>query len=223
MRVLAISDVIVEPLYSPAVQELARDVSCVLSCGDLPSAYLEYIVSMLDVPLYYVMGNHGARGGAKDFPEGCVNIDGRVVKHEGLLIAGLEGSIRYNDAPRYQYTENQMWAKIALLSKQLWLNRLRRGRFLDVLVTHAPPFGIHDQSDPAHQGFKAFLGLIDRYHPDYLIHGHTHLYDNRAVRETVRGHTLIINAYGYKFIDIPDKPHNGLVSPWAPPHAKQTK
>src|SRR5581483_7893427 len=97
MRVLAISDVIVETLYSPAVQELARDVSCVLSGGDLPSAYLEYIVSMLDVPLDDRMGNHGARAGAKDLPEGCVNMDGRVVKHDGLLIAGLERSIRYDD------------------------------------------------------------------------------------------------------------------------------
>jgi Icc-related predicted phosphoesterase len=86
------------------------------------------------------------------------------------------------------------------------LNRLREGRFLDVLVTHSPPFGIHDLSDPAHQGFKAFLPFIDRFHPDYLIHGHTHIYDSRTIRQSVRGHTLIVNAYGYKFIDLLD--HN---------------
>lgn len=203
MRVLAISDVIVEPLYSPAVRTIAADASCVISCGDLPSAYLEYIVSMLDVPLYYVMGNHGARGGAVEFPEGCVNLDGRVVNHEGLVLAGLEGSIRYNDAPHYQYTEGEMRWKITRLARQLWLNRLRLGRFLDVLVTHSPPYGIHDLSDPPHVGFRALLTMIDRYHPDYVLHGHTHLYDNRAVRESVRGHTLIVNVYGYKLLDIP--------------------
>ena len=63
MRVLAISDVIVQALYSPALREIARDVEFVVSCGDLPSAYLEYIVTLTDKPLYYVMGNHGARGG----------------------------------------------------------------------------------------------------------------------------------------------------------------
>jgi len=36
------------------------DVELVLSCGDLPYYYLEYIVSMLNVPLLYVHGNHDA-------------------------------------------------------------------------------------------------------------------------------------------------------------------
>jgi Icc-related predicted phosphoesterase len=202
MRVLAISDVIVESLYSSAVREIARDVDFVISCGDLPSAYLEYIVSMLDKPLYYVMGNHGGRGGQREYPEGCINLDGRVVNHNGLLLAGLEGSIRYNAARRFQYTENEMRTKIIFLAHKLWLNRLRYGRFLDVLVTHSPPFGIHDGGDRAHQGFKCFLGFIDRYHPDYFLHGHVHLYDTRTVRQSVRGHTLIINTYGYKLLDL---------------------
>ena len=202
MRVLAISDVIVEALYSPALRELARDVEFVVSCGDLPSAYLEYIVTTIDKPLYYVMGNHGARGGAREYPEGCINLDGRVINHNGLVLAGLEGSMRYNDAPKYQYTENGMRRKILSLSRHMWVNRLRYGRFLDVLVTHSPPFGIHDLSDPAHVGFKSLLEFVDRYHPDYLLHGHTHLYDNRAQRQSVRGHTLIINTYAYKFLDL---------------------
>jgi len=185
------------------VREIARDADFVISCGDLPSAYLEYIVSMLDKPLYYVMGNHGARGGQREYPEGCINLDGRAVNHKGLLLAGLEGSIRYNNAPRYQYTDRQMRAKITYLSRMLWMNRLRYGRWLDVLVTHSPPFGIHDLSDPAHHGFQSFVGFIDRYQPDYLIHGHTHIYDSRTPRTSVRGHTLIINAYGYQFIEIP--------------------
>lgn len=202
MRVLAISDVIVEALYSPALREIARDVEFVVSCGDLPSAYLEYIVTTIDKPLYYVMGNHGARGGSRAEPEGCINLDERVVNHKGVLLGGLEGSMRYNQAPQYQYTEGAMRRKLFTLERRMWGNRLRYGRFLDVLVTHSPPFGIHDGEDLTHQGFKSFLGLLDRYQPDYLLHGHTHLYDNRAVRQSVRGHTLIINTYGYKFIDI---------------------
>lgn len=205
MRVLAISDVIVEPLFTPAVRTLACDVDFVLSCGDLPSDYLEYIVSLLDVPLYYVMGNHGARGGERMFPEGCINVNDRVLNNHGVLIAGLEGSPRYNDARRFQNSENDMRLKIARMIPKLWINRLRYGRFLDILVTHAPPFGIHDGSDVAHRGFKSFLGFIDRFHPDYFIHGHQHIYDSRTIRQTVRGHTLILNAYGYKLIEIPDK------------------
>lgn len=202
MRVLAISDVIVEALYSPAIREIANDIEFVVSCGDLPSAYLEFIVSMIDKPLYYVMGNHGARGGERPEPEGCINLDEQVVNHKGLILAGLEGSMRYNNAPRYQYTERAMRRKMLTLERRLWLNRLKQGRFLDVLVTHSPPYGIHDGHDLTHTGFKSFLGFIDRYHPEYVLHGHTHLYDNRAVRQSVRGHTLIINTYGYKFLDL---------------------
>src|SRR5919199_757772 len=191
MRVLGVGDVIMESLYSPAIREIASGVELVLSSGDLPSQYLEYIVSMLDVPLLYVMGNHAGSGGPKEFPDGGQNVDGRVVEYNGLLLAGLEGSIRYNDRPDYQYTENQMRAKIAALSPALWMNRLRSGRYLDILLTHSPPYSIHDGQDRAHQGFKSFLWFIDHYRPDYLIHGHVHVYDTRTVTQTIRGHTLV--------------------------------
>ncbi len=46
-------------VVSPALKQVARDVELIVSCGDLPSHYLEYIVFHVNVPLYYVMGNHG--------------------------------------------------------------------------------------------------------------------------------------------------------------------
>ncbi len=202
MKILAVSDTVVNSLYGPAVQDVACGVDLVLSCGDLPSAYLEYLVSTLDVPLYYVMGNHGADGGEKPFPEGCVNIDNRVVEYKGLLLAGLEGSMRYNDRPQYQHTEGEMQWKVARLAPALLWNKIRYGRYLDVLVTHAPPFGIHDAADLAHTGFSAFIMFIDRFRPDYLIHGHVHVYDPRSVTQTLRGRTLVVNAYGYKLFEI---------------------
>ncbi len=204
MKILVVSDTVVQGLHSPAVRDLAHGVDLVLSCGDLPSAYLEYLVSTLDVPLYYVMGNHGADGGEKLFPEGCVNIDNRVVEHKGLLIAGLEGSMRYNERPQYQHTEGEMQWKAARLVPALLWNRIRYGRYLDILLTHAPPFGIHDGTDRAHTGFRAFVRFIDRFRPDYMIHGHVHIYDPRSVTQTLRGKTLIANAYGYKILTMPN-------------------
>ncbi len=203
MRVLTVSDKIVEWIYSPAIREYARGVELVLSAGDLPAHYLEYIVSMLDVPLFYVMGNHGGEGGEGVYPEGCENLDGRAVEYKGLLLAGLEGAPRYNTKPAFQYTENQMRTKIAALAPALILNRARRGRYLDVLLTHAPPAGIHDERDYAHRGFQSFLWLIDHWQPRYHIHGHKHVYDNREPIETRRGETIVINTYGSKILDIP--------------------
>ncbi len=208
MRVLTVSDQVSAQLHSPALGQVACDVDLVLSCGDLPSDYLEFILSTLNVPMFYVMGNHGGAGGDKPEPEGAENIDGRVVESKGLLIAGLEGSMRYNNRPLYQYTENQMRAKIARLSPALVLNRLRYGRYLDLLVTHAPPFGIHDGTDLPHHGFKSFLWFIDHYQPRYVIHGHKHVYDNREPVVTQRGKTTIVNTYGYRILDIPKPSQN---------------
>ena len=203
MRVLVVSDQVVESLNSPALTHIARDVEMVLSCGDLPAEYLEYIVSMLNVPLYYVMGNHGGSGGEKVYPDGCENIDARAVEYQGLLIAGLEGSMRYNNRPEFQYTENEMRAKVAALTPALLKNRVQYGRFLDVLVTHAPPYHIHDGTDLPHTGFKVFTWFIDQYKPRYLLHGHKHIYDQREEAITQRGATSIVNTYGYRMIEIP--------------------
>ncbi len=203
MRVLTVSDQVSDLIHSPSLSQVASGVELVLSCGDLPSDYLEYIISVLNVPMFYVMGNHGGEGGEKPKPEGAEEIDQRVVEYKGLLVAGLEGSIRYNARPQYQYTENEMRAKMALLTPRLLMNRARYGRYLDVLITHAPPFHIHDESDLAHHGFKSFLWFIDHYQPRYVIHGHVHVYDNRVETTTIRGSTTIVNTFGYRILDIP--------------------
>ncbi len=203
MRVLTLSDHVIESLYGPALVHQAQGVELVLSCGDLPADYLEYIVSVLNVPLYYVMGNHGSDGGEKLYPEGCENIDARVVEYKGLLIAGLEGSMRYNNRPKFQYTENEMRAKIATLTPALVLNRARYGRYLDILITHAPPYRIHDADDLPHRGFRSFVWFIEHYKPRYHFHGHVHLYDTRTPTQTQHGVTTVVNTYGYKILEIP--------------------
>ena len=58
MKILAISDEVVDLLYSARLRQHFGGVDLVLGCGDLPFYYLEYIVTALDVPLYYVPGNH---------------------------------------------------------------------------------------------------------------------------------------------------------------------
>jgi Icc-related predicted phosphoesterase len=209
MKILTVSDKVDEVIYSPALKRLFGDVDLVLSCGDLPHYYLEFIVTMLGGPLFYVIGNHGnavRRGYAPrdewEYPGGCENIDGRVVRYRDLLIAGLEGSMRYNQNPDFQYTEREMALKAWGLVPSLLLNRLFYGRYLDILITHAPPFGIHDREDRCHQGFQAFRTFMDRFRPGYLIHGHIHVYGPRETTESVYRQTRVINTYGYRRLEI---------------------
>jgi len=207
MKILAVSDEVTPQLYSPAIKRRFGDVDLVLGCGDLPHYYLEFIVSMLNVPLYYVMGNHGfeveyANGGVqRKRPEGCVDIDEQTVTWRSLSIAGLQGSMRYKGGP-YQYSQAEMENKALLLSVKLLQLRLRSGHWLDILVTHAPPYGIHDGKDPCHTGFRAFIRFMDRFKPRYLIHGHSHVYSQLQTTTTQYGETTVINVYPYRVLEI---------------------
>jgi uncharacterized protein len=215
MKILAIADQVMPQLECTELPERFRDVDLILSCGDLPFDYLEYLVSRLNKPLYYVFGNHGPGdrgrvcydGQRKLAPEGCGNLHMRVVNHKGLLIGGLEGSLRYNNGP-HQYSQREMRWMIRRLGFMLWRNKLRYGRALDILITHAPPWGIHDEPDLPHQGFRAFLPFMQRYKPRYLIHGHIHIYRSDTTRETRFGNTTVINAYGYQLLEI--EPPSGV-------------
>jgi Icc-related predicted phosphoesterase len=85
------------------------------------------------------------------------------------------------------------------------MNKLLHGRYLDILVTHAPPLGIHDKPDRCHTGFRAFVTLMDRFRPRYLVHGHVHVYSPKEPIETVYGDTTVLNAYGYRVFEIDEE------------------
>ena len=205
MKILAISDRVVEDLDDAAIGQRFADVDLVLACGDLPFHYLEAIAARLGVPMFYVLGNHDqgihtASGLFKKTPAGCANLDERAEEVKGLLMAGLEGSMRYTGEGEHQYSDWDMWIKALRLSPALCANRVRHGRFLDVLITHAPPYQIHDGPDLCHTGFKAFRWLMDLYRPRYLVHGHQHLYGAQGATRTTYRHTEVVNAYGYQII-----------------------
>lgn len=200
MKILALSDKVVPLVYSAQIRDRYGDVDLVIGCGDLPYYYLEYVVTMLTVPLIYIYGNHDkiqytATGRILGAPEGCISVDGQVRKVGGLLVAGLGGSIRYRPNASHQYTEGEMRARILRLVPKLLWNRVRYGRFLDILVTHSPPYSIHDGEDAAHQGFTSFLTFMRYFSPVYLLHGHKHLYNRNIVEETVYKRTMVVNVY----------------------------
>ncbi len=207
MKILTVSDEVVPTIYHASAKQRFGEVELVLGCGDLPPSYLEYIVSTLDVPCFYVPGNHDAAPEHTDYgktllaPPGCVSIDGRVIRHEGLVFAGLGGSIWYNGG-KYQYTQRAMLARVyALLPRIIWYRRYN-GYGLDVLISHSPPAGINDGKG-AHAGFKAFRWLIDRFPPRYHIHGHIHRnYRMNSEVETVVGDTMVINTCGYRILTL---------------------
>jgi len=88
-----------------------------------------------------------------------------------------------------------------LVPAMVW-HRIFHGRFLDVLLTHSPPYGINDLPDPCHTGFRVFLWFMRTFKPRYLVHGHVHLYDRNAARGAQYMSTSVINAYDHIVIDV---------------------
>ena len=203
IKILSVSDVI-EPTFYPVFQnERFRNVSLILSCGDLPPEYLSYLARELDAPLYYVRGNHDIRYETAP-PQGCVDLHGRVIRFRGLNLLGLEGSMWYNGGP-VQYTEREMRRLIRKLRLTIWWLG-----GVDLVITHAPPKGIHDQEDLCHQGFEIFQRLIQKYKPPWFIHGHIHRkFDRPSDRVSIVDETQVINTYGYHVLEIEDQkdPH----------------
>ena len=89
----------------------------------------------------------------------------------------------------------------------LLMNKIRFGRYLDIFVSHASPWGIHDEKDRAHHGVKAFLWLIKVFQPTFHLHGHVHVYSPSTTTETILGNTTIHNAFGFRKLtfDFPPK------------------
>jgi len=207
MKILAVSDEERAVIYHPAIGSRFRDIDLVISCGDLPYSYLEYIISTLNKPLYYVRGNHAAKveygaGGERTGPWGGIDLHGRCKRDEsGLLLAGIEGCLQYNFGPQ-QYSEFDMWWMVLKLAPCFFWNKLRYGRFIDIFVTHATPWKIHDEDDRAHRGVKAFRWVIDVFKPTYLLHGHVHVYRPDTVTETIVHRTRVMNVFGYREIEL---------------------
>ena len=209
MKILTISDEECPAFWDYYVPGRLKDYDLILSCGDLNSSYLSFLVTMARCPLLYVHGNHDG-GYPSHPPEGCDCIDDQIVVYNGVRILGLGGCKKYHPGP-HQYTEAQMRRRILRLKFLLW-----QTKGVDIVVTHAPPEGLGDGEDPAHLGFAALRELLDQYHPQYLLHGHVHLrYGSVPDRVRQYNGTTLINATERYTFDIPDRPfpekHRGQI------------
>jgi len=191
VKILFVSDTVMPQMESAAnLRRRYSDIDALVSCGDMPSVYLEFITSVLSIPLFFVRGNHDEMYDA--YPPGGENLHRKVVTYKGVTFAGLEGSIRYNQG-RIQYTEVQMARKVIEMGPKLLYRRWRYGHGADVLVTHSPAKGIHDAEDRPHNGFRSLLWFMQWYRPRYMVHGHVHTYDRRQTTRTDYHDTHIVN------------------------------
>ncbi len=58
MKILCVSDQIDPLVYSTLAKERFSSVDAILCAGDLPSDYIDFIVSTLNKPAFFIFGNH---------------------------------------------------------------------------------------------------------------------------------------------------------------------
>lgn len=188
MKILLLSDVESSYIWDHFQPEKFKDIELMISCGDLKAEYLSFLVTMIKAPLFYVHGNHNGDYLLRP-PEGCRSIDDRLITYKNIRILGLGGSKRYNKGD-FQYTEDEMKRRILKLTPKIIWNK-----GFDIFVTHSGAYGIGDDSDLCHEGFKSFNQLLDKYSPKYFIHGHSHLNYSFKPRIVQYKNTTVINAY----------------------------
>ena len=156
MRVLAFADA--PPPGDPRELVERNAPDAVVTLGDLEPAWIATLAE-LELPRLGIHGNHDAPGALAAL--GVRDLHLARVEVHGVAFAGFEGCVRYSDGP-HQYTQDEAEALV------------RRLPAADVLACHCPPWGVNDDpADPAHQGFLALRGWVDRNRPRHLLHGHT--------------------------------------------------
>jgi Icc-related predicted phosphoesterase len=185
MKILAIAD---RPPREPLKDILARhtiDIICTL--GDLDEFQIAALRNVTGIPKLGVYGNHDS--GVYFDELGITNMHLATFTFNGYTFGGFEGSVRYKKDPYAKmYTQEEAEAALASFPR------------VDIMLTHCPPYGIHDETEIAHQGFAALRTYIEEKKPGFLLHGHTYPEDDSIV--TNYGGTKVIYVHADRIIDI---------------------
>lgn len=170
--------------------------NALISLGDFSSLHAA-VMARAGAPFTAgVYGNHCTQDYMPTF--GIVDLvgDRSVPARRGVLrldsrrevsVLAVQGCVRYKqDRDDVLFTQEQYSAVIDTIPAA------------DLVITHCPPAGINDAEDPAHVGIFALRRWVDRYHPRWLLHGHT--YENPA--RSHRGDTEVIYVHGHAVVDL---------------------
>jgi Icc-related predicted phosphoesterase len=185
MRLLAVAD---QAPHIPLERLVGHHrPDAVVLLGDLDPEWLDPLSRFADLPVLGVYGNHDdgsyleARN-TTDLHLSCADVG-------DLRFAGFEGCVRYKHDVPLQYSQREA-SKLA-----------RRIPAADILLSHAPPRGVHEEPDDrAHEGFDALRAYIEAVQPRLAIHGHTPAPPRRPVRI---GDTQVIHVVGAQLVEVP--------------------
>jgi hypothetical protein len=174
IRMLAVSDAIDPALDHAVNRDAIGRVDVIVGCGDLDPSYLGFLADAFCVPVAYVRGNHDHGGQWERMGSGAPHplASGRLVEVGGITVVpfewpGIDGrrAARRDESGAWLDTLRAEWS---LLQRKL---SGRSGAIM--VISHAPPRGVGDATDPYHVGYAGYRWLLERHHPPVWLHGHT--------------------------------------------------
>lgn len=160
---LKIKALIISDLHGSSSQRFPVDEpDIVFILGDLAWKDVRQIDSMYLCPKFGVLGNHDRPDLYED--TSIINLHATTIKFKGLTIAGFGGCPTYNQRNYGQYRESDVTRFIDTLRSPI-----------DIFIAHSNP-----QLTPclnfkdSHRGFSAFTKMIEKFKPEYFLHGHLH-------------------------------------------------
>lgn len=160
----------------------------VVLLGDLEPDWLDVLGKFGDLPVFGVYGNHD--DGRYLEARNTTDLHLTWAEVGDLRFTGFQGCVRYRRGAPLQYSQGEA------------LRLARRLPRADVLLSHAPPRGVHEEpGDRAHEGFEALRRYIERVQPRLALHGHTPSPPRRPVRI---GRTVVVHVVGARVVEVPD-------------------
>jgi Icc-related predicted phosphoesterase len=155
--------------------------------GDLDPEWLDQLGRFADLPILGVYGNHD--DGRYLEARNTTDLHLTTAEVGDLTFTGFEGCVRYKRGASLQYSQREA---------------ARMGRRLpgaDVLLSHAPPRGVHEEpdGDRAHEGFDVLRRYVEREQPVLALHGHTPAPPRPAERI---GATTVVHVVGARLVDL---------------------
>ncbi len=186
MKILAIADRPPRTSIKSILENYPIELICTL--GDLDYFSLKELKDINHIPKIGVYGNHDSGTYFEDL--GIKNMHLNTFEYKGLIFGGFEGSVRYKENPYAKmYTQEEAF------------ELLKDFPYVDVFISHSPPFGINDEpNELAHQGFKALREYIEVKKPKYFLHGHTYPKEEEIITNFMN--TKIIYVFADKIIDL---------------------
>jgi len=186
MKILVIADR--APEEDPQIVVQREGVDLVVTLGDLDLVSLAGLREVKTIPKIGVYGNHCS--GTYFDSLGIQNMHLATWEFSGLTFGGFQGSLRYKPNPyAIMYTQEEA------------SDMLKDFPYVDVMLAHSPPFGIHDEpGDLSHEGLHGLRDYIDRMHPRYFLHGHTYVAPDLLV--TPHGDTQVVFVYGQRTFEL---------------------